>query len=185
MDYRTRAESPNEALVHAQGELALGEATGVGVFVGVETTSLLDEDLHTFFGSPTDGLPTRGDAHWLVLNGQDNGRARIWLADGVEALEELAVETEGASFLRHWPAGRPTRVAVDLQSFYAVGREPMETVRGEVVRNLSNRPAFLGLAFHDYLGLRDLLHRHRVYSCAIRQTRISVESQHTAPPIMQ
>ena len=61
--------------------------------------------------------------------------------------------------LQHWPAGRPTRVAADMQSFFALGREPMETVTGDVVRNLANRPAFLGLAFHDYLGLRELLSR--------------------------
>lgn len=159
MDYRTRADGPNGALAHAQGELALGEATGVGVFVGVETTRLLDEDLHTFFGSPSEGLPTRGNARWLVLEGRADGRVRVWLVDSAEALDELAVETEGASFLRYWPAGRPARVAADLQSFFALGRELMERVTGQVVRDLSSRPAFLGLAFHDYVGLRELLNR--------------------------
>ena len=160
MDYRTQAEGPNGALAHAQGELALGEATGVGVFVGVETTRLLDEDLHTFFGSPADGLPTRGNARWLVLEGRSDGPARVWLVDSSEALEELALETEGARFLRYWPAGRPTRVPADLQSFFALGRERMEKVTGQVVRSLSSRPAFLGLAFHDYLGLRRLMNRN-------------------------
>ena len=159
MNYRTRADGPNGALAHAEGELVLGEATGVGVFVGVETTRLLDEDLHTFFGSPSEGLPTRGNARWLVLEGSADGRVRIWLVDSAEALEELAVETQGALFLRYWPAGRPARVGADLQSFFALGREPMERVTGQVVRDLSGRQAFLGLAFHDYLGLRELLNR--------------------------
>jgi hypothetical protein len=36
----------------------------------------------------------------------------------------------------------------------------MEKVTGQVVRSLSSRPAFLGLAFHDYLGLRELMNRN-------------------------
>lgn len=157
MDYRTSAEGPNGALAHAQGELAMGAKTGVGVFVGVETTRLLDEDMHTFFGHPVDGLPTRGNARWIVLEVRPEGKGRLWLVDSEVALQELAERAEGATFLRHWPAGRPARVPADMQSFFNLGREPMERVTGEVVEKLSKRTAFIGLAFHDYIGLRQLL----------------------------
>ncbi len=159
MDYRTHAEGPNGAIAHAQGELALAGAKGVGVFIGVETTRLVDEDLHTFSGPPAEGLPTRGDTRWVVLEGRGAGQARLWLVDSPQALEEVATRTAGASVLRHWPAGRAARVPGDLQSFFALGREPMERVTGEVTRSFSSHPAFLGLAFHDYLGLRALLGR--------------------------
>lgn len=159
MDYRTSAEGPNGALVHAQGELVIGGTTGVGVFVGVETTRLLDEDLHTFFGQATEGLPTSGDSRWIVLEGRAEGKARLWVVDSEEALAELRRSVRGATDLRHWPAGRPARVAADTQSFHALGRESMEEVTGELLRRFAGRPAFLGLAFHDYLGLRELVRR--------------------------
>lgn len=159
MDYRTVAEGPNGALAHASGELALGADAGVGVYVGVETTRLLDEDLHTFFGPPAEGLPTRGDARWIVLEGRGGGHARLWLVDSAEALAELAGRVEPSSVLRHWPAGRPARVAADAQSFHNLGAGPMERVAREVVAGFSGRAAFLGLAYHDYVGLKELLGR--------------------------
>jgi hypothetical protein len=159
MDYRTRAEGPDGALAHAYHELEMGAAMGVDVFVGVETTRLADEDLHTFYGPGTEGLPTRGDARWLVLEAGADRRTRIWLADSEEALAELAVRTAGAALLRHWPAGRPTRVPADKQSFHNLGRDRMAEVTREVVRHLIDQPAFVGLAFHDYVGLSELLSR--------------------------
>ena len=160
MDYRTAAGGPNGALVHAQGELVLGARADVGVFVGVETTRLLDEDMHTFFGPVRDGLPPSGPARWVVLEGRADGRARIWLVDGADAVARLAESVDASSELRHWPAGRPARIAADAQSFYALGRAAMEEVTDEVVRTFASRPAFLGLAFHDYEGLRALLGRN-------------------------
>jgi hypothetical protein len=159
MDYRTSADGPDGALAHALGEMELGERTGAGVFVGVETIRLVDEDLHTFFGPAREGLPTRGSARWLVLEQGPDGRTRIWVVDGDDALAELTSKTQDAVFLRHWPAGRPIRVAADKQSFYNLGRERMEAVTGRIVRQFAGREAFLGLAFHDYRGLRELLGR--------------------------
>ena len=160
MDYRTSADGPDGALAHALGEMDMGERTGAGVFVGVETTRLIDEDLHTFFGPARDGLPTRPGTRWLVLEQGQDGRTRIWVVDGEEALTELASKTRDAVFLRHWPAGRPIRIAADKQSFHNLGRERMEAVTGRVVRQFAGREAFLGLAFHDYRGLRELLGRN-------------------------
>ena len=79
--------------------------------------------------------------------------------DSEEALAEITILTQGARFLRHWPAGRPIRVAADKQSFHNLGRDHMRDVTREVVRHLVGQPAFVGLAFHDYRGLRELLSR--------------------------
>jgi len=160
MDYRTDAQGPDGALAHAYRELEMGAAMGVDVFVGVETVPLVDEDLHTFFGPIAEGLPTRSGVRWLVLEQGDDGRTRIWLVDSEEALSELAARTVDARLIRHWPAGRPIRVAADKQSFHNLGRDRMTDVTGEVVRHLIDQPAFVGLAFHDYQGLRALLSRH-------------------------
>lgn len=159
MDYRTSAQGPDGALAHAYGELELGAEMGVDVFVGVETTRLLDEDLHTFYGPAGEGLPTRGGVRWIVLEEDRDGQARIWLVDSEEALAEITILTQGARSLRHWPAGRPIRVAADKQSFHNLGRDHMRDVTREVVRHLVGQPAFVGLAFHDYRGLRELLSR--------------------------
>jgi hypothetical protein len=57
----------------------------------------------------------------------------------------------------HWPAGRPARVAADAQSFYDLGADAMRRVTARIVDNLSRHEAFVGLAYHDYLGMRRLL----------------------------
>ena len=157
MDYRTRSDGPNGALNHAQGEMATGARKGVGVFVGVETIELLDEDLHTFFGPAVEGLPSSPGVRWVVLEARDEQRGRIWLVEGREALDELTEHVADARSVRHWPAGRPTRIAADMQSFYNLGPAAMERVTDELVGGLSHRSAFLGLAYHDYEGLRALL----------------------------
>jgi hypothetical protein len=79
--------------------------------------------------------------------------------DGEAQLSELRERTADAVSLRHWPAGRPIRVAADAQSFHNLGLNAMESVTDEIVRFLAVEPAFAGLAFHDYRGLRALLSR--------------------------
>lgn len=157
MDYRTSALGPDGALAHVHGELRLAEQRGVDVFVGVETVPLLDEDLHTFHGPAREGLPEGAEARWLALEESKDGDVRIWLVDSEEALAELRIRTADAPFVRHWPAGRPTRVAADKQSFDGLGAERMREVTSDVIRRLIASPAFAGLAFHDYRGLRRLL----------------------------
>lgn len=163
MDYRTEAFGANGALAHAYHELRLAEEMDVDVFVGVETVRLVDEDLHTFSGPVREGLPEDAEARWIVLEGsadpQGGGAtpARLWLVDSEEALAELAGRVRDAPVLRHWPAGRPIRVAADKQSFHGLGAERMREVSSDVVRRLVSSPAFAGLAFHDYRGLRELL----------------------------
>lgn len=157
MDYRTNPMGGNGALAHSYYELELARDMGVEVFVGVETVDLPDEDLHTFWGPVDEGLPEHADARWVVLEELENGRGRIWLVDGEAQLAELRDRTGDAVALRHWPAGRPIRVAADAQSFHHLGAGAMREVTGEIVRYLMDEPAFAGLAFHDYRGLRALL----------------------------
>lgn len=158
MDYRTSALGPNGALALAYTEMELAERFGVDVYVGVETTRLNDEDLHTFFGAPRDGLPPHARARWVVLTAERaDGLGRLWLVDSEEALRQLEVEASGSAIVRHWPAGRPTRIAGDLQSFYALGEERMRAVTRDIVRHLAAHPTFAGLAFHDYPGMRALV----------------------------
>ena len=112
-----------------------------------------------FIGPVDEGLPPHGDARWIVVEELADGRGRIWVVDGADQLEELSTRTADAVALRHWPAGRPIRVAADAQSFYNLGSDAMRNVTGEILRYLSGEPAFAGLAFHDYMGLSDLLGR--------------------------
>lgn len=156
MDYRTQAHGPDGALIHASGELGAAEAAGVGIFVGVETTLLLDEDLFTFRGPARLGLPTRPEVRWIVLESRAETGHRVWFVEGAEALDRLAEQTRGSS-LRYWSAGRPARVAGDKQSFARLGKEAFETETRQIRAHLGKHPAYLGLALHDYLGLKALL----------------------------
>lgn len=159
MDYRTSALGANGAVVHAHRELELGEQYGVDVFVGVETVDLPDEDLLTFFGPSGEGLPSHSDARWIVLEGRHEARPRIWVVDSSEALAELRERTRGAASLRHWAAGRPARVAADMQSFHHLGADRMHEVTDEIVRHLTGSAAFVGLAYHEYRTLKELFER--------------------------
>jgi hypothetical protein len=157
MDYRTSALGPNGALAQAYNEIEMAAAFGVAVYVGVETTRLDDEDVHTFFGPPTEGFPPHARARWVVLAAEESGPARLWLVDSDEALSELERRASNASVIRSWPAGRPTRVAGDVQSFHTLGADRLREVSRELVRQLASQPAFAGLAYHDYVGYRRLL----------------------------
>ena len=159
MDYRTDAHGPNGALAHAYGELLLGEEMDVDVYVGVETIQLVDEDLHTFFGPAREGLPPEGPARWVVLEGVGDGVARLWMVDGPDARAELSERLKDSHSVRHWPAGRPARISGDTQSFYNLGPERMREVTSDLIRRFSSRESFVGLAFHDYRGLQELVRR--------------------------
>lgn len=157
MDYRTAPGGPDGAVAHARGELVKGGEAGVGVWVGVETTELVDEDLYTFSAEPRTGLPPDVGGPWVLMAPDGDGDARVWLVRDAAAAEEVAAEVGETPRLRYWFAGRPSRVAADKQSFFRLGRESMERATAEIRRTLAESPAFLGLAFHDYVGLRRLL----------------------------
>lgn len=160
MDYRTAALGPNGAVVHAQRELELGEKMGVDVFVGVETVDLPDEDLLTFSGPVGEGLPPHAQARWLVLEEDAESVTRLWVVDGEEALEELTERARDSRLVRHWPAGRPIRVAADIQSFHHLGADQMRAVTDDITRHLVTWPAFVGLAYHEYRTMLEILGRN-------------------------
>jgi hypothetical protein len=157
MDYRTEVHGVNGALAHAVGELVMAERMGVDVFVGVETGPVVDEDLYTFHGPAAEGLPPHARARWIVLESGADGRTRLWMVEGQEALSTLVSELRGARMIRHWPAGRPARVAAQAQAFRELGAERFHEFGDEVVRYLSASPAFAGLALHDYTAVTELL----------------------------
>jgi len=157
MAYRTVASGPNGVVEQARGEVSRAGEADVGVFVALETAPLPDELLYTFRGAGRAGLPTLVDATWVVLEERPGGGARIWLVEGAEALGALEDAARDAVSLRHWFAGSPVELPGDALSFYSLGAEAMRQVAREVVEGLGGMPAFQGLAYHDYRGLRTLL----------------------------
>jgi hypothetical protein len=158
MAYRTFSDGPDGVLAHASGELSGAQGAGVDVFVGVETTRIFDEELHTFRGAGRRGLPTLKDAAWIVALDLGGGRSRIWLVRGAEAwdaLEEAAGDDAGS--LTYWFAGSPVPLPGERVSFHSLGLDAMRRVSGEVRRGLAGRAAFRGLAYHDYVGLKALV----------------------------
>jgi hypothetical protein len=133
---------------------------GVDVFVGVETVDLPDEDLLTFSGPVGEGLPAHAQARWLVLEEDAESVTRLWVVDGEEALEELTERTRDSRLVRHWPAGRPIRVAADIQSFHHLGADQMRAVTDDIARHLVTWPAFVGLAYHEYRTMLEILGRN-------------------------
>lgn len=156
MAYRTTADGPNGVIGHAAREVELGNRERANVFVGVETTRIYDEALYTLRGSPRAGLPPLPDARWIVLEELGETRVRIWLVEGAEAIAELAGRTEVDS-LRSWFAGQPVPLPGDLLSFHSLGAAAMWSVTTEIEERYRHQPGYLGLAFHDYRGLRALL----------------------------
>ena len=159
MAYRTDALGPDGVVKHASGELALGRASGVGVFVGVETTLIHDEELFTFSGHARIGLPTLRDAAWVFLEDRGESRVKVWLARGEQAIAALERQTPDVAALRYWFAGQPISLPGDRLSFYSLGPDAMETMTDQIVLQFGQDSAFLGLAFHDYRGLSALLQR--------------------------
>jgi hypothetical protein len=161
MAYRTSAYGADGALTHSLGEVSLARETGVGVFIGVETTRIDDEVLYTFRGEGRTGMPELRDAAWILIEdlGGDLGedRIRVWLADGEEALADVERRVDDVSALRYWFAGRPVPLQGDRLSFQSLGARAMDAVTDQIVRHLGDDPAFLGLAYHDYRGLSELL----------------------------
>lgn len=156
MAYRTVAEGPDGVLTHAAGELSRAGDLGVEVFVGVETTPLLDEMRHTFRGAGRAGLPDDPEVAWVVVQALPGGRARVWLVEGREALDVLARTADPAAST-YWFAGLPVRLEADRLSFHDLGAESLRRATDEIVRGFADAPAFRGLAYHDYVGLKRLL----------------------------
>ena len=159
MAYRTSAQGPDGAIMHSAGEIERGRSVGVGIFVGIETTRLYDEELYTFRGEGRVGVPELQDAPWIVLQDLGGDRVRVWLADGERALRALETQVADPGTLRYWFAGQPVPLPGDRLSFYSLGADAMRDVTEQIVRQFADDPAFLGLAFHDYRGLSALLSR--------------------------
>lgn len=157
MAYRTSASGPDGVLEHATREISIGDEAGVGVFVGVETTRLFDEELYTFRGDARFGEPPLPDTAWVFMEDLGGSRVRVWLAQGSEAVAELGRRVDDVGALRYWFAGPPVPLRGDRLSFYSLGPDAMQAVTDEILRKFGGHPAFLGLAYHDYRGLSALL----------------------------
>ena len=159
MAYRTSADGPNGVVHHATGEIARGDRGRAGVFVGVETTHIYDEELYTLRGSARTGMPPLPDARWIVLEDKGDGEVRVSLVEGQEMLDALAGRTDDPERLRYWFAGQPVPLPGDFISFHSLGLDAMTSTTAEIERRFRHQPSYLGLAFHDYRGLRALLER--------------------------
>jgi len=159
MAYRTSAGGPNGVILHSSAEIARGSHGWAKVFVGVETTYIYDEELYTLRGSARRGLPPLADARWIVLEELDGGEVRISLVEGQEAFDELAARAGDEQRLRYWFAGQPVPLPGSFISFHSLGAEAMRATTAEIEEAFGSQPGFLGLAFHDYRGLRELLER--------------------------
>jgi hypothetical protein len=159
MAYRTTVDGPNGVLLHSRAEIDLGNRGNAQVYVGVETTHIYDEDLYTLRGPGRTGLPPLPDARWIVAEELEGGEVRLSLVEGQEMLDELAARATDLDGLRYWFAGQPVPLPGDLISFHALGADAMWQTASEIERNFGSQPSYLGLAFHDYRGLRELLAR--------------------------
>jgi hypothetical protein len=160
MAYRTAADGPNGVVAQASREVVRAGQKGVGVYVGLETTPVADEELHTFHGSMRIGLPSLTDAPWVVIEPLGAGRARVWYVIGQEGLEALSEATADAPApLMFWYAGAAVPLPGTALSFASLGAQELRTVADTVRLQFSGEASFRGVAFHDYEGLRALLAR--------------------------
>ncbi len=155
MAYRTTAGGPNGVVAQAAREVARASAAGVGVYVGLETRRIYDEEQYTFRGPARSGLPELADAAWVVVERLDGRRARVWYVEGAEALDSLTAATAGAP-LRFWYAGSPVPLPGSALSFQSLGADSLGAVSDAVVRELGAEGSFRGVAFHDYAGMEAL-----------------------------
>lgn len=158
MAYRTTAFGPNGVVTHASREVARASAAGVGVYVGLETGRIYDEELHTLHGPGRAGLPKLVDAPWVVIEELDGRRARVWYVEGAGPLHSLAAAATGAP-LTFWFAGGAVPLPGSALSFQSLGADSLRAVSDAVVRELGGGASFRGIAFHDYTALKELLGR--------------------------
>ena len=161
MDYRTSVYGADGSLRLALGELEAAAATGARVYVGIETGSLLDEDLSEFRGPPGRGLPPGRGGPWVVLQSLDGGKDDVrvwWVEDGQigELARELARRHVPDSALLYFQTGASVRVLDDRLSFRRLGTARLEMETQRLLDELGDHPAFAGLAFHHYGALLEL-----------------------------
>ncbi len=164
MSYRTSARGANGSVAHAMKELELAAEHDVGVYIGMETTPLPDEDHFDFDGAePADGLPpVVAGGRWIVLEPLEGDLIRVWVtsSEGIEVIERSVAE-RGASTgdLLHWRADGPVRVRADALSFYRAGHERMLREADRVLMDVGDHPGFAGIAYHHYESLKELAER--------------------------
>ena len=160
MAYRTEATGPDGVLDHMESSLALAAERGVGVFVGIETTPIADEERYTLHEPGCDERSAEPGAAWVVLEELGERRARVRLVQDAETLESLReAPRAGPDSLICWYAGPPVPLPGARLSFHSLGLGAMRRVEGELLRELGASAAFRGVAYHDYVGLRSLLGR--------------------------
>ncbi len=160
MDYRTRADGSNGTIALAESELAYAHAVGKKVWVGLETTTLPDEEILMFEGEGEPGLPTAGGTNgWIIAAPLAQGwhlafvPARA-LALLIESLERSQVELDA---IRHWRVTRHTRVPASRLTFANLGADRLHEVMRESEIEMRRQPSFAGFAIHYYRPYAQML----------------------------
>lgn len=167
MDYRTSAWGADGTIRHAEGELAYAAKTGKLLYVGLETVSLLDEELIQFAGTPVvdpASLDGPGGAILIAPSPADSTRIvfvpqEILLAgDGTltDRIHEAGVDPERALW---WPVRERTPVPSERLSFARRGFPELQRVMDETTRGFAHSPAFAGFAIHEARTYRRLIGR--------------------------
>ncbi|HYK89095.1 MAG TPA: hypothetical protein VE398_10015 [Acidobacteriota bacterium] len=160
MDYRTSAYGADGVIAQAQDELAYATQKGKQVFVGLETTSLPDEDLLDFEGEPVRSMPKDPPAGYSILIAPGGQTTVAYLVsraqwDGVRRL--LLDGGRNPESVFWWPVRKITHVPSHKLTFKSLGVAHLNQTLDEALQELPRYRSFAGFAIHDYPGYRKLL----------------------------
>jgi hypothetical protein len=161
MDYRTSASGVNGTVSLAVGELAYAVKAGKKVYVGLETGPIEDERLFTFRGTPAPDPSSFQNAPFFVCITGAGDEVTITVLEpaAAEGFQTRLMDAgPGGRVELWWPVYSAPLVAGASISFATLGPEPLKQTAALTSNELSVYRSFAGIAVHDYVNLRRLLH---------------------------
>jgi hypothetical protein len=161
MSYRTFAAGADGIVLHSYHELEYASQTGKQVFVGLETGPLPDENILTFRGMPSPGIPqaTAGRFAFCVGKG-DTVEVVVARGDEMQSLENF-LRSRGLHSTQciWWPIVQDIFVPQTKITFSDLPRRDLSDVVEQVTAELSSYSAFQGIALHHSESYLRLLRR--------------------------
>lgn len=163
MSYRTMADGADGVIMHSSGEIEYAEKNGKQVLIGLETHPLPDEDVMTFRGEPTNGLPQYESSTIFALSPSVDS-ATVWLVrPGQFDLFRSFVKTQNiaSSTVLSWQVSKSVPVRGDKLSFAKHGIDALDRVMTQSQAALKSMKSFRGFAIHHFQSFLPMFERSR------------------------
>ena len=161
MSYRTNVRGMNGIISLSEDVLSYAETLNKAAYVGIETSSLPDEDNVYFQGIPATDTTMLGRSDKVIFVQQEGDSANVVLLERTRlgsVLSESRIHPAPSHTTFLWEVRNTSSIASANLSFARLGRKRLEAAIGEVMRELSGYTSFAGVAIHheaSYEKLRE------------------------------